>query len=155
MALASSVRRKIKAKLKFLYQKSIQLISAFRRLLCNAVIQPHLCMIFMASSFKEKFQDQTSKNSKQIYLFLPKFPVETLYRSITYQKYKLRPARGRVEMFKPSFLKYSIYFKMAIGIPLQKTNLGQKGSSLFGPKNIVENKPQRLQQDSNPQPLSS
>ena len=77
------------------------------------------------------------------------------------RKIKLRPDRDRVEqcivktflsprmelswdiheMFKPSFLKYSIYFKMPIGIPLWKTNTGQKGSSSFGPKNIVKNKP--------------
>ena len=84
MTLPSSVLRKINAKLKFLYQKSIYLIPVFRRLLCNALIQPHLCMFFMASSFKEKFKDQTSKNSKQIYLFLPKFTFEISYRSIAY-----------------------------------------------------------------------
>ena len=83
-ALASNVLRKINAKLKFVYQKSIHLIPAFRRLLCNVLIQPHLCMFFMASPFGEKFKDQTSKNSKQIYLFLPKFTSEISYRYIAY-----------------------------------------------------------------------
>ena len=40
-ALASKVLRKINAKLKFLYRKSINLTPAFRRLLGNALIQPH------------------------------------------------------------------------------------------------------------------
>ena len=37
-------------------------------------------------------------------------------------------------MFKPSFLKYSIYFKMPIDIPLWETNTGQKRSFFVGPK---------------------
>ena len=66
-ALASNVLRKINAKLKFFYQKSIYLIPAFRRLLCNALIQ-----LLCTSSFRGKFKDQTSKHSKQIYSFLHK-----------------------------------------------------------------------------------
>ena len=90
-----------------------------------------------------------SKKSKQIYLFLPKFTFEILYQSIAYQKHKVTSSQiqsktifksqngiipGIHEMFKPSFLKYSIYFKMPIGIPLWKTNTGQKRSFFFGPK---------------------
>ena len=41
-----------------------------------------LCMFFVASSFREKFQDQNSKSSKQIYSFLPKFTLDISYRSI-------------------------------------------------------------------------
>ena len=37
-------------------------------------------------------------------------------------------------MFKLSFLKYNIYFKMPVDIPLWKTNTGQKRSFFFGPK---------------------
>ena len=40
-ALTSKVLRKINAKLKFLYRKSINLTPAFRRLLGNALTQPH------------------------------------------------------------------------------------------------------------------
>ena len=39
--LASKVLRKINAKLKFLYRKSIYLIPAFKRLLSNVLIEPH------------------------------------------------------------------------------------------------------------------
>ena len=38
------------------------------------------------------------------------------------------------EMFKPSFLKYSMYFNMPIDIPLWKTNTGQKDHSSLGQK---------------------
>ena len=38
------------------------------------------------------------------------------------------------EMFKPSFLKYSIHFKMPLDIPLWKTNTGQKKLFFFEPK---------------------
>ena len=38
------------------------------------------------------------------------------------------------EMFKPSFLKYSIYFKMPIGMLLWKKNTGEKRSFFIGPK---------------------
>ena len=40
-ALASKVLREINIKLKFLIWESIYLIPAFRRLLCNALIQTH------------------------------------------------------------------------------------------------------------------
>ena len=92
-ALASNFLRKINAKLKFLYQKGLYLIPAFRRLLCNALIQPHLCMFFMAFSFREKFKERTSENSKQIYSFLPKFTPEISYRSIAYQKNKVTSSK--------------------------------------------------------------
>ena len=40
-AMASKVLKKINAKLKFLYRQSRFLTPAYRRLLCNALIQPH------------------------------------------------------------------------------------------------------------------
>ena len=40
-AMASKVLKKINAKLKFLHRQSRYLIPAYRRLLCNAIIQPH------------------------------------------------------------------------------------------------------------------
>ena len=40
-AMASKVLKKINAKLKFLYRQSRYLTPAYRRLLCNALIQPH------------------------------------------------------------------------------------------------------------------
>ena len=50
------------AKLKFLYRQSRYLTPAYRRLLCNALTQPHFeCLI--VTSFKEKFKTETSKSS--------------------------------------------------------------------------------------------
>ena len=40
-AMASKVLKKINAKLKFLYRQSKYLTPVYRRLLCNALIQPH------------------------------------------------------------------------------------------------------------------
>ena len=40
-ALLSKILEKMNPKLKFLYQKSRYLTPSFRRLLCNALIQPH------------------------------------------------------------------------------------------------------------------
>ena len=39
--MTSNVLRKTNAKLKFLYRQSRYLVPAYRRLLCNALIQPH------------------------------------------------------------------------------------------------------------------
>ena len=38
------------------------------------------------------------------------------------------------EMFKPSFLKYSVKSLMPLDIPPWKTNTGQERLSFFGPK---------------------
>ena len=38
------------------------------------------------------------------------------------------------EMFKPSLCRYSTRSQMALGIPLQKTNTGQKSLSFLGSK---------------------
>ena len=40
-AMASKVLKKVNAKLKFLYRQSRYLTPAYRRLLCNVLIQPH------------------------------------------------------------------------------------------------------------------
>ena len=56
------------------------------------------------------------------------------------------------EMFKPSFLK-CIYFKMPIDTSV-KNKYRTKKVILRLAKNIVKNKPWRLQQDSNLQPHS-
>ena len=72
-SMASKVLKKINAKLKFLYRQSRYLTPAYKRL---------LWMFLMVSVFKEKFKIQSSKSSKQMYLFLPKFISEISYQSI-------------------------------------------------------------------------
>ena len=89
-ATASKVLRKINSKLKLLYCQSTFLTHSFRRLLCNALIQPHfdLSTSLMVSSFKEKFKNQTTKAVlKNMYSFLPKFTSKILiYQFIAVQK---------------------------------------------------------------------
>ena len=89
-ALASNFLRQINAKLNFLYRKSIYLIPAFKRLMqCANSATFRLQMFFLVSSFKEKFKNQTSKSSKQIYSISPRFTFEILYRSISLYKNKV------------------------------------------------------------------
>ena len=83
-ATASKVLKKINAKLKFLYPQGRYLTPAYRRLLCNALIQPHFdygCSSWFP--FLKKNLKLSSKSSKQMYSLLPKFTSEISYRSIS------------------------------------------------------------------------
>ena len=66
-ALASKFLRKINAKLKLFYWKSIYLIPTFRRLLCNAQIQAHFdceCsswFVLLKKNLKIKIQKSQNK----------------------------------------------------------------------------------------------
>ena len=55
------------------------------RILLRQALHSHL----IVSSLKEKFKTQTSKRSKQMYSFLPKFTSQVSYRFIALQKNKL------------------------------------------------------------------
>ena len=140
--MASKVLKKINAKLKFLYRQSRYLTSASKRL---------LWMFLMVSVFKEKFKIQSSKSSKQMFFFLPKFISEISYRSILLQNEQNTTEQNTVlrmlllsngkELYQDTFMKclsllcrYSISSQIALDIPLWKTNTGQKSLSLLGPK---------------------
>ena len=45
------------------------------------------------------------------------------------------------EMFKPSLCRHSSRSQIALDIPLQKTNTGQKSLYFFRAKNMVQNRP--------------
>ena len=100
-ALASKVLRKINAKLKFLYQKSIYLIPAFRRLLCNALIQSHFdCGCFswfplLKKNLKIKLEKAQNKYIRFCLNLPSRFRIDPLH----FRKIKLRPARDGVEHF--------------------------------------------------------
>ena len=112
-------------------------------------------MFPMVFSLKEKFKTQTSKSSKQMYSFLPKFISEISYRSIALKKINWLPVSYRVKyciantafkywngvvpgyihkMFKTSLCRYSTRSQMALNIPLRKTISEQKSLSFLGPK---------------------
>ena len=148
--MASNVRVKINSKLKFLYRESIYLTAAYRRLLCNALIQWHLdCGCSSWFPFLEKNLKIKLKKAQNKYIrFCLNLPPISHVDPSHSRKIKLRPARDRLEhllwkpflstrmelyrdvheMFKPSFLK--LYFKMLIDTPLCKTNR----SFFFWPK---------------------
>ena len=89
------------------------------------------------------------KKPKTNVFALPKFTSEISYRSIlllvsdrveycianTVFKYWNGVVPEYIhEMFKPSLCRYSTRSQMALGVPLQKTNTGQKSLSFLGSK---------------------
>ena len=92
-ALASKVLRKINAKLKSLYRQSICLIPAFRRLLCNTLIQAHFdckCSSWFPL-LKKNIKIKLQKAQKVL------LPRRCCFHPLHFRKIKLRPATGRVE----------------------------------------------------------
>ena len=78
--MASNVLRKINVKLKLFYLESMYLIPGFRRLLCKVLIQPHLCMFFMAACFRKnlkiKLQKTRNKYIRFCLNFLPRSHID-------------------------------------------------------------------------------
>ena len=100
-ALASKVLRKIKAILKFLYRKSIYLIPAFRKLLCNTLIQPHFDC-WCSSWFpllKKNLKIKIQKAQNKYIRFCLNLPLRSRIDPSHFTKIRLRPARDRVEHF--------------------------------------------------------
>ena len=98
-ALGSKVLRKIHAKLKFLYQESLYLIPAFRRLLCNALI--HVCFDCGCSScfplLKNNLKNKLQKAQNKYICFCLNLPPISRIDSSHFRKIKLGTARDRVE----------------------------------------------------------
>ena len=155
--MASRVLKKINASLKFLYRQSRYLTSAYKRLLCNVLIQPHFdygcCSSFPLSKKNLKLKLQKAQN-KFIGFCLNLPPSSHIDPSHVRKIYWL-PAGDRVEyciantvfkywngivpgyiheMLQPSLCRYSTRSQMALDIPLRKINTGQKSLSLLGPK---------------------
>ena len=70
--MALSVMNKINNKLKFLYRKKRFLAPTLRRLLCNALIQPHFDYACSAwyPNLTKKIEKQNPDFSEQMLLFL-------------------------------------------------------------------------------------
>ena len=109
----------------------------------------------MVPPFKDKFKAQTSKAQNKCIRFCLNFPLRSLihlphfkkinwllvsdrveyYIVSTFFKYWNGTVPGYIhEIFKPSICKYSTRSQVALDIPLQKTNTGQKSLSFLGPK---------------------
>ena len=153
--MASKDLNKVNAKLKFLYRQSRYVTPKYRRLLCNALIQPHFdygCSSWfplLKKNSKLKLQKAQNKYIR-FCLNLPPWSHISLsyFRKInwllvsdrvcianTVFKYWNGIVTGYIhEMFKPSLCRYSTRSQMALDIPLRKTNTGQKSLSFLGPK---------------------
>ena len=142
---------KINAKLKFLYCQSRYLTPAYRRLLCNALIQPHFD--YGCSSWfpllKKNLKLKLQKTQNRCIRFCLNLHVDPSH----FRKINWLPVGDRVEyciantVFKywngnvpgyihemPSLCRYSTRSQMTLDIPLRKTNTGQKSLSFLGPK---------------------
>ena len=163
--MALKVKKKKNAKLKFLYCQSRYLTPAHRRLLCNALIQPHFdywCFSWfplLKKNLKLKFQKAQNKCTRFCLNLPPRSHIDPSH----FRKVNWLPVRDRVEyciantifkcwdgivpgyiheMFKPSPCKYSTRSQMVLDVPLRKTNTGQKRKLiLLRTKNMVQNRP--------------
>ena len=129
----------------------------YRRLLCNALIQLHFdyrrssWFPFLKKNLKLKLQKAQNKRIRFCLNLPPRFHIyQSDFRKINWLLVSDRVEyciantvfkywNGVVpeyihEMFKPSLCRYSTRSQMALGIPLQKTNTGQKSLSFLGSK---------------------
>ena len=73
--MALNVVSKINTRLKFLYRKDTFLSPQLRRLLCNALIQPHFdysCSVWYPN-LKKKIQNKVENSSKQMCSYVSAF----------------------------------------------------------------------------------
>ena len=155
--MARKILKKINDKLKFLYRQAHFLNPSCKRLLCNALIQPHFdygCTSWyplLNKAFKKGVQTTQNKCIRYC-LDLPShshisathfrkinwLPVDLrveLCTATTVYKYwnQLAPSYFN-DIFTPSLNRYNTRSQMALAIPLRKTALGQKNISFLGPK---------------------
>ena len=155
--MASKVLKTVNAKLKSLYRQSRYLTSAYRRLLCNALIQPHFdygCSSWfplLKTNLKLKLQ----KSQDKCICFCLNLPLGSHIDPSHFRKINWLPVSDRVEycvantvfkywngvvpgyiheMFKPSLCQNSTRSQMALDIPLWKTSTGQNSLSFHRPK---------------------
>ena len=155
--MAPKVLKKINANLKFLYHQSRYLTPAYRRLLCDALIQPHFD--YGCSSWfpllKRDLKLKLQKAQNKCIRFCLNLPPRSHINPSHFRKINQLPVSDRVEyciantvfqywngivpgyineIFRPSLCRYSTRLQMALDIPLRKTNKGQKSLSFLGPK---------------------
>ena len=152
--MASKVLKKINAKLKFLYCQSRYQTLAYKRLLSNALIQPHFN--YGCSSWfpllKKKLKLKLQKVQNKCIRFCLNLPRRSHIDPFHYRKINWLPIIDRVEycivnaffkywnkivtvyiyeMFKPSLCRYTARSLMTLDIPLLKTNTEQKNLSFY------------------------
>ena len=157
-SMALKVINKIISRLKFLHKKNIFLTPALRRLLCNALIQPHFdyassaCYPNLAEKMKNKIQitqnkciryclqldkmNHISKNEFETRNWLPvKGRFNQSINSIVFKYFTKQWPSYLNEVFElacPNNLRTrNSYLKLIC--PFRKTNLGQNPLSFIGP----------------------
>ena len=111
-ALTSKVLRKINAKLKFFFWENI-LIPAFRRVLCNALIQEHFdrgCSSWfplLNKNLRIKLQNAQNKSIRFCLNLPPRSPIDPLH----FRKIKLHPPRDIAEHCVFKYTDLNIVFK--------------------------------------------
>ena len=147
--MTSKGLNKVNAKLKFLYGLSRYVTPKYRRLLCNALIQPHFdygCSSWLPL-LKKNLKTQNSKSSKQKCSFCQNLPPRSIIHPLPVRKMNWLPFSDRVEycvantvfnywngivpgytheMFKPSLWIYSTRPQMTLDKPLRKKIQGKK-----------------------------
>ena len=146
--------KKINAKLKFLYRQSRYLTPAYRKLLCNALIQTYFddgCSSWfplLKKNLKLKIQKAQNKCIRLCLNLTPRSHINpSRFRKVdwlpvsdrveycianTTLKYWNGTVPGYIhELFKPSLCSYSTRSQKALNIPLRKTNTGQKSLSFL------------------------
>ena len=146
-SMARRALKKINGKHKFLYRQAIFLNPACKRLLCNALIQPHFdygCTSWcppLSKGFLKRCQIAQNKRIRYCLALSTRTHISALH----FNEINWPPVEHRVELcaativfkflnqltpsyfediFRPSFNKYDTRSKMALHIPLRKTTIG-------------------------------
>ena len=154
--MARRVLKKINTKLNFLWRQSNYLNYSSRRLLCNALIQPHFdygCTSWyplLSKALKTKLQIAQNKCIR----FCLELPPRGHINPSHFRKINWLPVERKVELWNstvfkcwkgiaPSYLNdlfmlalnnnYNTRSQMALDITLCRTNKGQKSMSFLGP----------------------
>ena len=159
-SMALHVLNKLNTKLKFLYRKNDFLTKPLRRLLCNALIQPHFdyaCSawyINLNKNYKSKFQIMQNKCirfclklDKRAHIGAKEFeqinwlPVEQRFNQClcvnTFKFFNDKCPLYLKDIFDPSEHKHmeTRTSTLRLNQPLRKTNYGQKSISFMAPSN--------------------
>ena len=170
-SMALKIINKINGKLKFLYRKNKFLTSDLRRLLCNAIIQPHFDYACSAwyPNLSEKLKKKLQTTQNKCIRFCLKLDKLHHISEKEFQRINWLPVDRRVDQcmsamtFKfvnnvcPSYLKEVFEYapQCRIGTrnnfaklkhPFRKTTMGQKCLSYIGPS-VWNNLPERIKKN--------
>ena len=155
--MAIKAIKKINSKLSFLCRQRKYLDPHLRRLLCNALIQPHFdygCTSWYPL-INKRLRNKLQVAQNKCIRFCLNMPARSHISHEEFKNINWLPTKDRVDqcialnvfkywsktapsyvddLYTPSFNTYNTRrSQMALDIPLKKTSLGQKGMSYLGP----------------------